>query len=225
MNPADNALKHGLFAAHDFVRDHERPEYDQTLADLTAEIEPSGVLEHNLTAEIMSALWRLRRCRELESTPADPGADTNDTETSLARARSHAQNSLRRATAELRKIQTERFIRTEIDSTLPVLTNARAVLAALKLSEQTIAIARKNHPDPNQLPDFNDTAALDAWLARNGNPLLPPAPSAEPAPTPENPFCKKTETTPRNAPCPCHSGQKFKRCCGKDAPPVLNKAA
>jgi len=27
--------------------------------------------------------------------------------------------------------------------------------------------------------------------------------------------------TPRNAPCPCQSGQKYKRCCGKSAPPVL----
>ena len=28
--------------------------------------------------------------------------------------------------------------------------------------------------------------------------------------------------TPRNAPCPCGSRDKFKRCCGKNAPPVLN---
>jgi uncharacterized protein YecA (UPF0149 family) len=31
--------------------------------------------------------------------------------------------------------------------------------------------------------------------------------------------------TPRGAPCTCGSGQKFKRCCGKDAPPLLNLAA
>ncbi|MBL8173591.1 MAG: SEC-C domain-containing protein [Bryobacterales bacterium] len=31
--------------------------------------------------------------------------------------------------------------------------------------------------------------------------------------------------TPRNAPCPCGSKQKFKRCCGRNAPPVLNRAA
>ena len=28
--------------------------------------------------------------------------------------------------------------------------------------------------------------------------------------------------TPRGAPCTCGSGIKFKRCCGKDAPPVIN---
>jgi hypothetical protein len=30
---------------------------------------------------------------------------------------------------------------------------------------------------------------------------------------------------PRNAPCTCGSGVKFKRCCGKGAPAVLNRAA
>jgi uncharacterized protein YecA (UPF0149 family) len=30
---------------------------------------------------------------------------------------------------------------------------------------------------------------------------------------------------PRSAPCPCKSGEKFKRCCGKNAPPALNMAA
>jgi uncharacterized protein YecA (UPF0149 family) len=41
----------------------------------------------------------------------------------------------------------------------------------------------------------------------------------------ENSFCKPAEPTPRNALCPCGSGTKYKRCCGKDAPPVLNLAA
>jgi uncharacterized protein YecA (UPF0149 family) len=28
----------------------------------------------------------------------------------------------------------------------------------------------------------------------------------------------------RNAPCPCNSGKKYKRCCGVDAPPLYNAA-
>ena len=31
--------------------------------------------------------------------------------------------------------------------------------------------------------------------------------------------------TPRNAECPCGSKLKFKRCCGRNAPPVLTRAA
>lgn len=30
---------------------------------------------------------------------------------------------------------------------------------------------------------------------------------------------------PRNAPCPCGSREKYKRCCGRSAPPVLTHAA
>jgi len=71
---------------------------------------------------------------------------------------------------------------------------------------------------------------------------VPPAPASfckpdEPAPPAQQPlvkgsFCKTTSAappqpkmTPRNKPCPCGSGAKFKRCHGKDAPPVLDKAA
>ena len=36
---------------------------------------------------------------------------------------------------------------------------------------------------------------------------------------------KQTQIVPRNALCPCGSGQKFKRCCGRDAPAVLFPAS
>jgi uncharacterized protein YchJ len=37
----------------------------------------------------------------------------------------------------------------------------------------------------------------------------------------ENVECAKRTPVPRSAPCPCGSGMKFKRCCGRAAPPVL----
>ena len=36
---------------------------------------------------------------------------------------------------------------------------------------------------------------------------------------------ENSDATPRNAPCPCGSGQKYKRCCGRDAPGVIDRAA
>jgi len=36
---------------------------------------------------------------------------------------------------------------------------------------------------------------------------------------------ESTPQTPRNALCPCGSKLKFKRCCGRNAPPVLSRAA
>jgi uncharacterized protein YecA (UPF0149 family) len=34
----------------------------------------------------------------------------------------------------------------------------------------------------------------------------------------------KPTKIPRNAQCPCNSGQKYKRCCGKNAPAVHHAA-
>jgi hypothetical protein len=39
---------------------------------------------------------------------------------------------------------------------------------------------------------------------------------------PNPPAYEPAKQTPRGAPCPCGSGEKFKRCCGRNAPPVLH---
>ena len=54
-----------------------------------------------------------------------------------------------------------------------------------------------------------------APMASNCNPA-----ATVPATTPGFP-----RNTPRNAPCPCGSGAKFKRCCGNPAAQALNRAA
>jgi len=52
-------------------------------------------------------------------------------------------------------------------------------------------------------------------------------PTAEAPAAPETPTAKQTQSPtpeiPRGAPCPCGSGQKYKRCCGRDAPGVINR--
>jgi transposase-like protein len=52
----------------------------------------------------------------------------------------------------------------------------------------------------------------------------------QPDPAPEdaihhNSSLSSSSQTPRNALCPCGSKLKYKRCCGKNAPPVLSRAA
>jgi preprotein translocase subunit SecA len=42
---------------------------------------------------------------------------------------------------------------------------------------------------------------------------------------PSAPSAASPPQTARNAPCPCKSGLKFKRCCGKSAPPRLHQKA
>jgi uncharacterized protein YecA (UPF0149 family) len=52
---------------------------------------------------------------------------------------------------------------------------------------------------------------------------VPDLPSTKPLATTPTPAVSKN--IPRNAPCPCRSGAKYKKCCGNPAAPELKKAA
>ena len=71
-----------------------------------------------------------------------------------------------------------------------------------------------------ELTTAHEDSALDAEIAASTNFDIPSAVEKVEKPAPV-----RQTSTPRNALCPCRSGQKFKRCCGKDAPPVLSAAA
>jgi hypothetical protein len=49
----------------------------------------------------------------------------------------------------------------------------------------------------------------------------PPVQSARPKPI-RTDEPNSESSTPRNAPCPCGSGEKYKRCCGRNAPAILS---
>jgi preprotein translocase subunit SecA len=64
------------------------------------------------------------------------------------------------------------------------------------------------------------------------NSSAPPPLKPEPAPKPATSFCNPngslsalSNKISRNAPCPCGSGAKYKKCCGGPAAQALNKAA
>ena len=112
---SQNALTHGLFAARDFIRKGEEPEYAEILQSVTAQLEPDGIIEQTFAAEIVGATWRLRRCRMVEQSLSratlDPMVDDDaiaNRQKSVDRARAQSHNILRRSLAELRKLQAER---------------------------------------------------------------------------------------------------------------------
>ena len=203
-----NAIRTGLYAARDFVRPDEEEEYAQTLIKLMDELTPEGVMEQTFATEIMGATWRLRRCRlveeafsYIEDLDFDPMTDerTEKQQKSVDRARAQSHLILRRSLAELGKLQTARRLRN------PTPEGVRYTREELK------AIAK---------------ADVDAILAkRKDSSCCKPCVTPPPAPQPAASFCEKPKFTPRNAACPCGSGNKYKRCCGKNAPPVLNQAA
>ena len=203
-----NAIRTGLYAARDFVRPEEEEEYAKTLIRLMDELTPEGTMEQTFATEIMGATWRLRRCRLveeafscLEDLDFDPMVDerTEKQQKSVDRARAQSHLILRRSIAELGKLQSARHLRN------PTPEAVRYTRDELK------AIAR---------------ADVDAIMAeRKLSSFCKPGETPPPAPQPAASFCEKPKFTPRNASCPCGSGNKYKRCCGKNAPPVLNQAA
>ncbi len=102
---------------------------------------------------------------------------------------------------------------------------ARAQNAVDRARSQANNIFRRAH---------NDLRCLQAERRRQAPVTLAPAAPQngfgfsdlkKPALPGENSAAKQTQSIPRNAPCPCASGEKYKRCCGRNAPPVLHLAA
>jgi uncharacterized protein YchJ len=192
---ANNATRLGLFTARPLIHPDEAAEFDHLRDTLASELQPATVLEHAHSTEILHALWRLRRCTLLEAGPAtDP-----ETHQSIERARAHANNTLRRASAELRRLQTERHLQTDLGP-VPGLVSHQDLAKTRTLHARHQLVQRK----------LDGLADFEALLERAQNT------------TPE--ITKQTQPIPqpRNSPCPCGSGQKHKRCCGRNAPPVLS---
>jgi hypothetical protein len=226
-----NAIRTGLYAARDFIRPEEEEEYAQTLIKLMDELTPENSVEETFATEIMGATWRLRRCRLVEETfsfiedlNCDPMIDerTEKHQKSVDRARAQSHLILRRSLDELRKLQKV------LES--PLRGESRTIQEQLQeqLADQQPTPKSAPQPPPNDGP-----ANMDALMALAEHQLAQryresglssfcnPVASAA---TPATSFCEKPKLTPRNAQCPCGSGQKYKRCCGKDAPAVLIKA-
>ena len=241
-----NAIRTGLYAARDFIRTGEEEEYAQSLIKLMDELTPEGTLEETFATEIMGATWRLRRCRLVEEAfgmvddlDFDPMMDerTEKQQRSVDRARGQSHLILRRSIGELAKLQKARFLCEQSqNNSQPAPGPATASTSTPAGFDALMALADK------QLAQRYRESGLNSFC--NPAPTVPPAagsfckttvgqvsdlPSSNPV---ASSFCKTAPTaapaaklTPRNAQCPCGSGQKHKRCCGKDAPPVLNKAA
>jgi hypothetical protein len=224
-----NAVSHGLFSNFP----EKQPEFQILSAAMLHDLVPEGILEQTLAKEITRAAWRLRRCAKVEDelAEADPYTDamasstTCGTQKSVDRARLETHRILNRTMAELRRLQNERRFRIEIllpefDKTALGLTSYKDLMPAFLAEKRMDLLKRKQQ-------------GLDSFENMLG--IVTGPPTAEPAKTPET---KQTQSepaasqitqtapaqTPRNAPCPCGSNEKYKRCCGKNAPAVLGSS-
>jgi hypothetical protein len=134
---AQNATGLGLFSSRDIVRPEETEEYEALRTALESELLPATVMERTLALEILHATWRLRRCAAVENSltsELDPMEDEQAglTQTAVDRARAHARNHLRRASADLSRLQTERHLKAQLESHTPeALVSQQAIAKTL----------------------------------------------------------------------------------------------
>jgi transposase-like protein len=132
----------------------------------------------------------------------------------LDQARNYYAESVRDQLAELSALA--------LDTIRQILSNPEAP-ASVRLRAAMAVLERPQFPDrgwslpvPAYYPESEqkivDTMAsleVGSRSVPTGN-TVAQAPRSSPSPG-----------TPRNAPCPCGSGTKYKRCCGRSAPPAL----
>ncbi len=185
----------GLFSLTAFIRPGEQPEFDALSGSLTAELRPHGALELTLVREVIHASWRLRRCALAESScPAetDDGAHRPPLGRPLC------------AVEEMERLQIS-------------IDRARSA-AHRTLFRSLNELRRLRAAQPGPFDSLAEEASRGLTELRLTEALRLARPD----------FANQTQSPPlsapaiaRNALCPCGSGDKFKRCCGKSAPPVL----
>ena len=118
---SQNSTTTGLTSSKPFVRPEERQAFDEFHAALSYEIQPQGVTQDHHFSLLLHAAWNIRRCLELEyqiqeeaflknlDIHADPELSTRLDR--IYRYRKMHESSHRRASADLRQLQTEQLWR------------------------------------------------------------------------------------------------------------------
>jgi len=125
--------------------------------------------------------------------------------------RNTATVAIRRNAAELRNLQTNRRLKVEHNLDLPGLISAKDVLRYRK--------NQKLQNEPKSADVTTVETGLNADIQHEQQKQL-----EEITKRSQMPIVKPPEPG-RNTPCPCKSGQKYKRCCGSGAPPIYKLAA
>jgi SEC-C motif-containing protein len=242
-----NALKHGLRSPLIVLPGENQAEFDALYNDFAAEAQPRSTSDLAAVRKIAACEWRLRRLGEIEAemftrlieksraTETTPRSDValvarrfleGDLKpfTALARYEASLDRQYRNAWREL---DSRPDAATEISANEP---NSNAVAATSRTNPipepDTRNKATSSHAAPTPAPPAetartNPIPESDTSEAAHRNPKNKPNSPALISQTPQTKPIPKTDT-PRNAPCPCGSKLKYKRCCGVSPPAVLH---
>jgi uncharacterized protein YchJ len=220
---AQNAVIFGLYGRHDSAP-RETEAQDLAMRDaLLSELAPSGAPEESLAAEILRACRRLDRCAladyQISTGPVNDLCDCR--QPGIERARVAAERSRDRAIAQLRRLQTERALRQTYSKgdfpKLPGLAEQRQVVrTGTAASHKREGMVRRE-----MLECELDLARMKVYEQAILNSDRARSKIAEQSQFPQSAERSDLAVVSRNSPCPCGSGLKHKRCCGRFAPPVL----
>ncbi len=163
------------------------------------------------------------------------------------RYRNQTNAGIRRNLEELRRIQSNRYLQAHLGFLLPgvaTLTgpNLKLILSGLKSTATQADPAPESATKPAKQAEKVDPAAVVVsetalhaqiqdeerrQLTELAKRDLPADPEVRPVTPPVTPAATLTPkpAAPRNALCPCNSGQKYKRCCGHWSKTNLRDAA
>ena len=193
---ARNSVRHGLFAAYGQLAPEQRELIDQCVEQMHAGIPPQCAAFEHVIREFAIATWRMELCHQLEA--------------SFFSSAAAAEMQNPESAALVEKLG-ENII---LGLVLTHDAEGPNVFAKL-LRYQASATKELNRTREAYARIVED---IDTRNYRT-KPIPKPkaaAPPPEPGETPAD--------TPRNAPCPCGSKQKYKRCCGAVAPEVVRQA-
>jgi len=221
---SQNATRHGFTSRRITILPEEQPVYDEMLAQYQAELKPEGILEFDFFHQLLRASWDMRRASILEAElvvdDTDPLADPNRSKDAERYARYYhrAQRLHASSIRRLRELQDLRAARLQLteakQESLPPLADPLRSAKRTQYREQAWAVDFIRQLDAETSMLIRNSRSRNA-MQNEPNPITPVLQN-EPKPSPK---------TPRNAQCPCGSGKKFKRCCGFNASPLLNRAA
>lgn len=228
-----NRLQDGFRACTVILPSEDPAEYEELLDELTLGIEPVTLVETRCVREMADAEWRLRRVRrrmaELIETgnattsPATPGPAGSASELGQSTASASMECLVRYETLFL-----NRFARAQRE--------CWRVQAERSRHPHPRPASPTNEPNTGAIPSIGTepaarkprgTVATEPAHEPGGLAAVVPISGATAAASPIEPSHRAATArrdVARNAPCPCGSGHKYKRCCGITAPPQLGGA-
>jgi SEC-C motif len=190
---AKNGVKYGLFAAYEHLAPADKSRITQFVLELHEGFPEQNPDDEDIIGQYAIAKWRNELCFRMES---------------AFFAATVAEERAKPESAALIEQYGEDIL---LGKALCHDAAGPNVFSKITRYEARITKELQRASDA-----FNRLLNMIATEDVRANPISQPkAPPARPS-TPETPA-----QTPRNAPCPCGSGEKFKRCCGEGSPAVL----